>query len=330
MNRQAVSKYKARHGFDRLAPRLFLFDMDGVLYNSMPNHAKAWVRSMASFGLEMTEEDAYLTEGQKGTDTIAQMVLKQKGTTIGEEEAQSMYDAKAKIYAQLPPAEVMPGIIDLMKGIQAQGWEIGVVTGSGQMPLISRICIDFAPFVSRDHIVTAYDVKHGKPHPDPYLRGMEKFGVEHPWEVVVVENAPLGVKSGVAAQCFTVGVNTGILKRKDLSDAGADLVFDSMQEFAGQWDKFLSLLSTFDENWYEMYAAVADYLAANHRRPSKYRKEDARLHNWLKYNTKMLHQGKLTGKREQLFRELKAALARNRRVNQYAYLVEEGTLDFPE
>ncbi len=330
MNTSFVKEYKLRQGFDRFLPQLFLFDMDGVLYDSMPNHAEAWVRSMALYGLKMKKIDAYLTEGQKGTDTIIQMVRQQKGVEIGQQQAQEMYDKKAELFAQLPRAEVMPGVIDLMKNIQAQGWQIGVVTGSGQRPLISRICIDFAPFVSRDHIVTAYDVERGKPHPDPYLRGMEKFGIEHPWQVVVVENAPMGVKSGVAARCFTVGVNTGILKRKDLADAGADLVFDSMPQFAGLWDKFLSLLSSNEENWHQMYAAVANYLAANHRRPSKHHKEDAKLHNWLKYNTKLLNQGKLTGKREQLFRQLKAALARSRRVNQYAYLVEEGSLDFPE
>ena len=47
-----------------------LFDMDGVLYNSMPNHAVAWVRAMKEFGIHFTPEDSYATEGARGVDTI--------------------------------------------------------------------------------------------------------------------------------------------------------------------------------------------------------------------------------------------------------------------
>ena len=55
-------------------PKAALFDMDGVLYDSMPNHAIAWQQSMASFGIHMTAEDAYATEGARGIDTIRTMV----------------------------------------------------------------------------------------------------------------------------------------------------------------------------------------------------------------------------------------------------------------
>ena len=45
----------------------------------------------------------------------------------------------------------------------------------------------------RDHMVTAFDVKYGKPHPEPYLMGLEKAGVQAN-EAIVVENAPIGVQ----------------------------------------------------------------------------------------------------------------------------------------
>ena len=57
-------------------------------------------------------------------------------------------------------------------------------------------------------MVTAFDVKYGKPHPEPYLMGLEKAGV-HANEAFVVENAPMGVEAGVAAGIFTIAVNTG-------------------------------------------------------------------------------------------------------------------------
>ena len=52
------------------SPKAVLFDMDGVLYNSMPNHAIAWEESMKKFGITMTKADAYATEGARGFETI--------------------------------------------------------------------------------------------------------------------------------------------------------------------------------------------------------------------------------------------------------------------
>ena len=154
----AVKKYLERHGFEALRPKAVLFDMDGVLYDSMPNHAIAWQQSMAQFGIQMTADDAYATEGARGVDTIRKMVKRQQRRDIDEAEAQRMYDVKSHIFHSLPEAPIMPGVLDLMQQIQADGIQIGVVTGSGQRPLIQRILSDFENYVDEKHITTAYDV----------------------------------------------------------------------------------------------------------------------------------------------------------------------------
>jgi HAD superfamily hydrolase (TIGR01509 family) len=215
--------------------------MDGVLYDSMPNHAIAWQQSMARFGIQMTADDAYATEGARGVDTIRKMVKRQQRRDIDEAEAQRMYDVKSHIFHSLPEAPIMPGVLDLMQQIQADGIQIGVVTGSGQRPLIQRILSDFKNYVDEKHITTAYDVKHGKPNPDPYLVGLKKAGNLMPYEAIVVENAPLGVRAGVAAKIFTIAVNTGPLPAQILLDANADLLFPTMKEFSDNWHN-LSLL----------------------------------------------------------------------------------------
>ena len=237
----AIRKYLERHGFEVLRPKAVLFDMDGVLYDSMPNHAIAWQQSMAQFGILMTADDAYATEGARGVDTIRQMVKKQQGRNIDEAEAQRMYDVKSHIFHSLSKAPIMPGVLDLMHQIQSDGIQIGVVTGSGQRPLIQRILSDFKEYVDEKHITTAYDVKHGKPNPDPYLVGLKKAGDLMPYEAIVVENAPLGVRAGVAAKIFTIAVNTGPLPAQILLDANADLLFPTMKEFSDNWHN-LSLL----------------------------------------------------------------------------------------
>ena len=235
----SIINYQLKHGFEAWCPKAVLFDMDGVLYDSMPNHAVAWQRSMEVFGIKMTAHDAYATEGARGVDTIRMMVMQQHGRSIDEPEAQRMYDEKTRLFHQMKEAPVMPGVKELMAQIHAQGLRIGVVTGSGQRPLINRLLKDFGEYLTEDRIVTAYDVKRGKPNPDPYLMGLQKAGGLQPWEAIVVENAPLGVQAGVAARIFTIAVNTGPLPASALSEAGADLVFPSMPQLSSNWVRLL-------------------------------------------------------------------------------------------
>ena len=233
----AIRNYHEKHDFGALSPKAVLFDMDGVLYDSMPNHAIAWQEAMAQFGLTMTAQDAYMTEGQRGTDTIRQLARRQRGIDISEAEAQRMYDEKSRRFHALPAPPLMPGIIGVMEQITASGWQVGVVTGSGQRPLLERVLRDFGAFVTPAHMVTAYNISRGKPAPDPYLAGLRMMGNLQPQEAIVVENAPLGVRAGVAAQIFTVAVNTGPLPDQLLAEAGANLIFKSMEELNNHWKK---------------------------------------------------------------------------------------------
>lgn len=230
-----IQQYIERHGFGTFAPKAVLFDMDGVLYNSMPNHAYSWHHSMKKFGIEMSEADAYKYEGMRGVETIKKMCREQWGREITDEESQTMYDEKSRIFSTRPQAEIMDSVIELQRKIKAAGMKIVVVTGSGQHSLLEKLITDFDGLVTKELLVSSFDVKHGKPNPEPYLMGLKKAGVE-PWEAIVVENAPLGVRAGVAANIFTIAVNTGPLPNKMLEDEGANLVFDTMADLLDQFD----------------------------------------------------------------------------------------------
>ena len=67
---KVIKDYLHKHGYGSWEPRAALFDMDGVLYDSMANHAKAWHDSMASYGIPMSVEEAYAFEGMRGFETI--------------------------------------------------------------------------------------------------------------------------------------------------------------------------------------------------------------------------------------------------------------------
>ena len=134
----------------------------------------------------------------------------------------------------------MNGVKELMRKIKACGLKIVVVTGSGQRTLLDKLEKDFEGLVTKELMITAFDVKHGKPNPEPYIRGMEKADIKA-WEGIVVENAPLGVRAAVAAGLFTVAVNTGPLPDSKLLDEGADMIYPDMPTFTDDWDKLFKL-----------------------------------------------------------------------------------------
>ena len=100
--------------------------------------------------------------------------------------------------------------------------------------MLDRLNNDFPDIFRRELMVTAFDVKHGKPDPEPYLMGMQKGELDLD-ECIVVENAPLGVRAAKAAGIFTIAVNTGPLPDEALLSEGADLLFPSMQALSDAW-----------------------------------------------------------------------------------------------
>ena len=200
-----------------------LFDMDGVLYDSMPNHAKAWSTAVTEFGLSMSPHEAYLHEGRTGHGTINILAQRHWGRNATLQEMEQIYKVKSEIFNTCPAPLPMPGAADLLQSIKEMGLTIVLVTGSAQHSLLDRLAKDYPGIFAPERMVTAFDVKHGKPHPEPYLMGLEKAGVKAP-EAIVVENAPLGVEAAHAAGIYTIAVNTGPLDPNVLLDAGADIV----------------------------------------------------------------------------------------------------------
>ena len=222
--------YLKRSGFSNINLKALLFDMDGVLFDSMPNHAASWIGAAAAYGLSMTRGEAYMNEGRTGASTINEIALRTWGRNATEQEIKQIYSRKTEIFNQCPVAQPMPGALSILNKAKSMGLRIVLATGSGQKTLLDRLNRHFPGIFSAQNMVTAYDVKFGKPNPEPYLIALQKAGVSAN-EAIVVENAPLGVRAGVAANVFTLAVNTGPLADKILLDEGADAILPSMNSF---------------------------------------------------------------------------------------------------
>ena len=205
-----------------------LFDMDGVLYDSMKNHVNAWIQAMEANNLLIAEEDVYMNEGRTGEDTIDIFAQQQWGRNATPEEMKHIYRVKSDVFNTLPHVQPMSGALAVLQAVKEMGMMRVIVTGSGERSLLGRLEKNF-PGIFQEHLlVTAFDVKRGKPHPEPYLMGLAKAQLKAN-EAMVVENAPLGVEAAKAAGIYTIAVNTGPLPDKVLYDAGADIVLPNHQ-----------------------------------------------------------------------------------------------------
>lgn len=236
MFQEAIQHYLNTHHHSHIHLKAVLFDMDGVLFDSMKNHATAWHEAMKRYGMHMTREEAYMHEGRTGASTINIISLRERGHEATEEEIKQMYQTKSEIFNSLPVAEPMPGALEVLHKIQQNGLTPMVVTGSGQHSLLDKLNHSYPGIFKQELMITAFDVKYGKPNPEPYLMALKKANIQAN-EAIVIENAPLGIQAGVGAGIFTIAVNTGPLSDKILLDEGANYLFHSMKAFNENWDR---------------------------------------------------------------------------------------------
>lgn len=208
-----------------------LIDMDGVLYDSMPGHTLAWKKMMDDIGLNCTREEFYLYEGMTGVATINMLFERELGHGCASEKARDLYAVKSRYFREQGPARLMPGAARMLSLLKKGGLKRVLVTGSGQKSLLDELNRDYPGMFGEDMRVTAHDVNRGKPDPEPYLKGAAKARVS-PADAIVIENAPLGVRAGKAAGCFTIAVTTGPIPKEAFEREGADLIFPSMEAFA--------------------------------------------------------------------------------------------------
>lgn len=220
--KNAIANYLKSTGNKQAEIKVALVDCDGVLYDSMKNHTRAWVKLMKKNGVKCTRDEFYLYEGMTGAEIIKLLFKRGSGKNITDDEARELYKVKSRYFKELGEPAMMPGTTQVLSTLKDAGIKNVLVTGSGEPLLLERIDRDYAGLFAPERI-TAADTKHGKPSPEPYMKAQLKAGAK-PCQCIVIENAPLGVQSGHASGSFTIGVTTGPVPEKDLYKAGANIV----------------------------------------------------------------------------------------------------------
>lgn len=222
----------------RLDIRAALIDMDGVLYDSMPRHARAWHQMMAEEGISTDPDEFFMYEGMTGHATIDLIMMRERGRHTTPDEARRLYARKAELFVAQGAPPMMPGADRMLRTLADAGVVCVLVTGSAQNSVLDRLDADYPGIFPHDRRITAHSVSRGKPDPEPYLKGLQLSGTPA-GQTIVIENAPLGVRAGKGAGLFTVAVTTGPIERQAFVDEGADIIFPSMPEFADSLPQLL-------------------------------------------------------------------------------------------
>lgn len=216
MSQFSLSPYKA-----------IIFDFDGVIGKTMEDNYEAWKLSFAEVGIVFSAHEYYHLEGHKALEVAEHFLNKFKPELLHLKD--QLVSQKEKYYRENNSFSFYPMALELL-AFCSQTKKTALVTGA------NRVRLEFTQNLNEETkkvfshfttIVTATDVKKGKPDPEPYLMALDFLKVSAK-EALVIENAPLGIQSAKAAGINCVGIASTLLA-SDLKQA--DVTFKTLADF---------------------------------------------------------------------------------------------------
>lgn len=184
----------------------FIFDMDGVLVDNMRLHARSWVELFRDYGLEGLDPERYLREtaGMKGLDVLRHFL----DPDITPEDAGHLTELKDFLYRVMYRKEICPveGLEPFLDRAESLHIKLGVGTGAGARNI--DYTLEIPGLRNRfQAVVGSHQVRHGKPHPDIFLRVAELLGTD-PSRCIVFEDALPGIEAANAAGMKSIALAT--------------------------------------------------------------------------------------------------------------------------
>jgi HAD superfamily hydrolase (TIGR01509 family) len=182
----------------------FLFDMDGVIIDSMPMHTLAWQAYLDRHGID----SANLVSRMHGRRND-ELVFEFWGPELPPEENFRHGAAKEALYREMMDTvfdrHLVPGAVDFVRKLAAAPKGLGSNAERANIDFTlhrARLAAEFS------HVVDGNQVERPKPYPDIYLKLAQLLQVE-PAQCIVFEDSPTGVRAARAAGMRVVGVDTG-------------------------------------------------------------------------------------------------------------------------
>jgi len=196
--------------------RAIIFDVDGVLVDSMRFHADAWANVFCEVGINITREDIYALEGSN-EKAIIKAIFEKVGKESEPWHFEYLVNKKREII-EFDKIEPFKNVPDCLKKLKSY-FKLAAVSGSSRN-MVEKVMNKFFSFCF-EVIITGDDFERGKPDPIPFLKALAKLDINKN-ECLVVENSPLGITAAKRAEIYCVAV-ASTLEPDKLQHA--DLVF---------------------------------------------------------------------------------------------------------
>jgi sugar-phosphatase len=193
-----------------------LFDLDGVLVDSTPAVARVWEGWAHEHGLD-PDEVVKKAHGRPSVATIRELLP-------NADHAAENREVERREIADIEDVVPLPGAMELLQALPLDRWAI--VTSCTRA--LAAVRIGAAGLPKPKQMVTSTDVQHGKPDPEPYLKGAQILGVPAA-DCLVIEDAPAGIRAGKAAGARVLALRT-TASEAELQQAGADWIVDDCAE----------------------------------------------------------------------------------------------------
>ena len=181
-----------------------IFDMDGVLADTGSIHYQSWVKIAKEIGKRFSKEFFKSTFGQQSVPIIRKLV----GNDVDEDLVREWADLKEKYYREMVRNSIvpLPGVLRLLKELNDLKFKLAV--GSSAPPEnVDLLLSSFKIAHCFNIVITASDVKNGKPAPDVFLAASEKLKIK-PSNCIVIEDAPVGIEAAKNAGMKCIALET--------------------------------------------------------------------------------------------------------------------------
>ena len=203
-------------------PVTAIFDIDGTLVDTNYQHALAWYRAFRQHGVVMPIWQIHRAIGI-GSDRVVEMLA---GEQIEHELGETLRAAEGPLYQEMiDEVEPMKGAHELLHDLKRAGHAVILASSAEEQEAEHYIkLLDAREFV--DGYTTSADVKQSKPEPDIVLAAIEKAGGG---AAIMIGDSTWDCKAATRAQLPSIGVLTGGFSEQELIEAGATIVFDSVE-----------------------------------------------------------------------------------------------------
>ena len=187
--------------------RGLIFDLDGVLVNTNPLHARAWQELAEELGIPFTPADHEAFLGISRAQCL-EILLKKGNRSLSESEKERLCTRKNDRYREmigtLTPAALLPGVPEFLRAARAEGYRIGLGSVSKNAGfLLQRL--EIGPLF--DAVIDGTQIVKGKPDPEVFLKGARALNLL-PDQCVVFEDSAAGIEAAHRGGMKAVGIGT--------------------------------------------------------------------------------------------------------------------------